>query len=513
MPMRQYGRLRVPVLVLAFLVGSVASPGIAAAPASNKAVSAGPFALALDEKMPGLLSKYDVPGAVVAYIQDGAVAWTKAYGVADDRTGRPLRPEAVFNFASAAKALTAWGVMRLVETGKIELDAPADRYLKRWHLPPSEFDPNEVTVRRLLSHTAGLTVSGYAGYDPRRRPLPSLKQVLEGQNQISGAVRVAWKPGDGYHYSGGGYTILQMVIEDVTGESYTDYIRREVLVPLGLSGGWEWTSARLSAAPTPYGFRHDALPYYRFVTLGIGNYLDRVDGFARFVAAAGPGPGGEPAGRGVLRPETLLLMMTPQPGTNKYYGLGCATEAFDDGTPYITHGGHSSGWCSIYALAPSLHSGFVVAAASDKAEPLKLSVLKLWAEAALGRHVTLDPKWLEPTTEDPFRFFIAPALILAGVLGVIVALTAWRLMAQVSAGRRRLKLRPGATSLAAIVLWLFAGALWLYFFYSSLPFPLPPTVPEASWPRELAWTTAAFMACALVSIVRAFFPKSKPAKS
>jgi hypothetical protein len=140
-------------------------------------------------------------------------------------------------------------------------------------------------------------------------------------------------------------------------------------------------------------------------------------------------------------------------------------------------------------------------------------VLELWAEAALGRHIALDPKWLEPTTEDPFGFFIAPALILAGVLGVIAALTAWRLMAQVRAGRRRLRLGPGATSLGAIVLWLFAGALWIYFFYTSLPFRLPPTVPEASWPPELGWTTAAFMACALVSIVRAFFPKSKPAKS
>src|SRR5882672_6924796 len=131
------------------------------------------FARALEERMPGLLAKYHVPGAVVSCITNGDVVWTKAFGLANRKTGAPMRPDMVFNHGSNGKVLTAWGILRLVEQGKVELDAPANRYLKRWQLCSSQFDPDGVTIRRLLSHTAGLTVHGFLDYDQRRR-LPSL---------------------------------------------------------------------------------------------------------------------------------------------------------------------------------------------------------------------------------------------------------------------------------------------------------------------------------------------------
>ncbi len=160
-----------------------------------------PFAAALDEEMSCLIDRYHVPGLVVATIENGAVTWTKAYGSVDYAGRRPLKPDRVFNFASAAKTMTAWAVMHLVEDGKVDLDAPADRYLRRWHIPPcSDFDASGVIIRRLLSHTAGLTVPGYGGY-PSRRPLPTLKKTLEGGSYASGAVRVGWRPGSRFHYS------------------------------------------------------------------------------------------------------------------------------------------------------------------------------------------------------------------------------------------------------------------------------------------------------------------------
>ena len=91
---------------------------------------------------------------------------------------RYMRPDMVFNHGSNGKVLTMWGIMRLVEQGGVELDAPANRYLKRWQLRSSQFDPAGVTIRRLLSHTAGLTVHGFLDYDQRRR-LPSLVEILE----------------------------------------------------------------------------------------------------------------------------------------------------------------------------------------------------------------------------------------------------------------------------------------------------------------------------------------------
>lgn len=114
------------------------------------------FARLLEEQMPAMLPRFGVPGTVVARISDGAVAWTNAYGLANLDTGTPMRPDMVFEFGSNGKVLTAWAVMRLVEQGKVELDAPINRYLKRWQVESDRFDAGQVTVRRLLAHSAGL---------------------------------------------------------------------------------------------------------------------------------------------------------------------------------------------------------------------------------------------------------------------------------------------------------------------------------------------------------------------
>jgi CubicO group peptidase (beta-lactamase class C family) len=101
---------------------------------SPKSDSNDSFAVALQERMPGLLASNRVPGAVVSCIKNGEVAWTKAFGIADLKTGAPMRPDMVFNHGSDGKVMTAWAMMRLVEAGKVELDAPANRYLKRWQI-------------------------------------------------------------------------------------------------------------------------------------------------------------------------------------------------------------------------------------------------------------------------------------------------------------------------------------------------------------------------------------------
>jgi CubicO group peptidase (beta-lactamase class C family) len=196
------------------------------------------FADALQEHIPGVLASNRVPGAVVSYIKNGDVAWTKAFGVADLQTRTPMRPDLVFNHGSNGKVMTAWALMRLVEAGKVELDVPANRYLKRWQIRSTTFDPNGVTPQRLLNHTAGLMVHGFSDYEQGAK-LPSLVEVLEGKNQNDGAVYIKWEPGSTNVYSGGGYVIAQMIIEDVSGEPFAAFMEREVAKPLGLSSlGW-----------------------------------------------------------------------------------------------------------------------------------------------------------------------------------------------------------------------------------------------------------------------------------
>jgi len=113
------------------------------------------------ERTPRYLSDLSVPGAAVAIIENGRVILARGFGMADQTHRIPVTAATLFNIGSTSKSISAWGAMRLVEEGKIGLDDAVDRKLTRWHLPLSSYSNHGVTLRRLLSHTAGLSVSGY----------------------------------------------------------------------------------------------------------------------------------------------------------------------------------------------------------------------------------------------------------------------------------------------------------------------------------------------------------------
>jgi CubicO group peptidase (beta-lactamase class C family) len=331
---------------------------------SNGPSSEDCFAVAMQEHMPGLLASNQVPGAVVSYIKNGEVAWTKAFGVANLQTGTPMRPDMVFNHGSNGKVMTAWALMRLVEAGKVELNAPVNRYLKRWQLRSTRFDPDGVTPGRLLNHTAGLTVHGFADYE-QGATLPSLVDVLEGKNQNDGAVYIDREPGSTTKYSGGGYVIAQMIIEDVSGEPFAAFMEREVAKPLGLSSlGWVWTAQLERRAPTPYDYGGNPVGYRQLASQAIGSEICTVPDFARFVAATVSGPGGEPPGRGVLKRETISTLL----------------ETFKV-EKVLGHSGANPGWYAHFRLDIERREGFVIANNSSRGGRVNESVAKLWSNA------------------------------------------------------------------------------------------------------------------------------------
>jgi CubicO group peptidase (beta-lactamase class C family) len=172
------------------------------------------------------LQESSVPGAALAIVQQGELIWSKGYGVADRRTGRPVTSHTRFQWGSIGKSLTAWAVMSLAEKGSIELGTPIERYVRRWKLPESGYDPGGVTIRRVLSHTAGLSVRGYHGVDVLGDPLPRLEESLAGYAGSDGGLRVVQQPGDAFTYSSGGYTLLQLMIEERTQETFPSYMER-----------------------------------------------------------------------------------------------------------------------------------------------------------------------------------------------------------------------------------------------------------------------------------------------
>ena len=262
----------------------------------------------LDQDVPGLLRSHDVPGTSLALVEEGEATWAQGYGMADVAAGKPVRSDTVFQAASISKAVSAWGVMHLVEQGKLDLDAPAERYLTHWHFPPSRFDEKGVTIRRLLSHTSGLSAgssTGYSGFEPGE-PLPTLEESLTGKTKPPGGIRLVSAPGSSFKYSGANYLVLQLLIEEVTGLPFSTYMRQEVLEPLGMTNSsYTWRPELRSATARAYDAWGQPLPNYIIPERAAGGLYTTAPDLARFVAAHMSGPRGEAAGRGVLAPETL----------------------------------------------------------------------------------------------------------------------------------------------------------------------------------------------------------------
>ncbi|MDX1934369.1 MAG: serine hydrolase domain-containing protein [Capsulimonadales bacterium] len=179
---------------------------------------------------------YHVPGLQVAVLVDGKMVAARGYGLADPSRRRSVTDRTLFDAGSISKAVTALAVVKLADEGRISLDAPINTLLRSWHLPENELTrQTPVTVRHLLTHTAGTNVSGFWGYTEKQAQ-PTLRQILDGLPPASNApIRVENPPGKAWRYSGGGYVILQQMLEDVTGKPFAEAMEDLVLRPLGMT--------------------------------------------------------------------------------------------------------------------------------------------------------------------------------------------------------------------------------------------------------------------------------------
>ncbi|MGO9450860.1 MAG: serine hydrolase [Candidatus Binataceae bacterium] len=179
---------------------------------------------------------YKVPAISVTVVNDYEIEWSRAWGVTEPGGNQRVTPDTMFQAASISKAVGAMGVMRLVQDGKLALDANVNNQLRSWKVRDNEFTRSRpVTLRELLSHSAMTSVHGFPGYD-LGAPLPTLVQVLDGAEPAnSSVVRVEGIPGSGWRYSGGGYEIIQQLVVDTTGESFPAFMRSTVLDPLHMS--------------------------------------------------------------------------------------------------------------------------------------------------------------------------------------------------------------------------------------------------------------------------------------
>jgi CubicO group peptidase (beta-lactamase class C family) len=229
-----------------------------------------------------------IGNCAVALIEDGRVFETYFYSVGD-----PIDNDTLFQMASVSKWVMSWGVMALVQQGRLELDAPVSRHLTRWQLPPSKFDNDGVTVRRLLSHTAGLTDGlGYRGFSAGTQVQSleaSLTYAADHMPGVDGHVRVGRVPGSHFQYSGGGYALLQLVIEEVTHDRFAHFMEQTVLEPLGMARStFDEDAAMARGVATSYAGSSPA-GHYRFSAPGAASLSRPQMGPIRRMVRAGMG--------------------------------------------------------------------------------------------------------------------------------------------------------------------------------------------------------------------------------
>jgi CubicO group peptidase (beta-lactamase class C family) len=293
------------------------------------------------------LQYHRIPGVSIAVASGDGIDWAKGYGVADDDTRRPVTPDTVFQAASISKPVAAVTALAMFDERGLDLDADVRALLKSWRVPESAFtEQAPVTMRLLLSHSAGFNVHGFAGYGSGDR-LPSLAQILDGLPPANNEpIRVVSDVGAAYRYSGGGYQVVQRVLEDVAGSPYGTLVQGRVFDPAGM----DRSSLLDPLDPADAAAAHDdngrvvSGRWHRYPELAAAAVWTTPSDLVRFATLLQLSYRGV---SGALLPQTVAReMFAPQRPTDvagQSVGLGLFLEGSPQ-EPSFQHGGANAGY-------------------------------------------------------------------------------------------------------------------------------------------------------------------------
>jgi CubicO group peptidase (beta-lactamase class C family) len=348
------------------------------------------------------MKELNVPGVSIAVIHLGKIEWTRGFDVCNVG-GSPVTADTMFQAGSISKPLAAMAALHLVQQGKLSLDVDVNTYLNSWKLPSDPITGGKpVTLRELLTHTAGITVHGFPGY-ASTAPVPSLVQVLNGQKPANTTpIRSEAEPGVNWKYSGGGYTIMQQILIDVTHEPFAKLLHDSVLAPIGMKHSTyeqPLPQALQSLAATP--FRGDGKPvdggahtYPEQAAAGLWTTPTDLAHYAIEVEQSLQG-----AANHVLSAEMTAEMLKPEIG---HWGLGLEIGGADTNS-YFSHGGANEGFRNIFVAYEKGGEGAAVMTSGDAGGLLGDEILHSiaaeygWPDyrPTIRTAIQVDPKILE----------------------------------------------------------------------------------------------------------------------
>jgi len=327
----------------------------------------------LDANTPKALQDNKVPGLALAIIKNGELIIKKGYGYADVDQNKVVNSKTGFNIGSISKMFTAWGIMKLVEEGELNLDTPASHYISTWKLPSSEFDASKVTIRNLLQHTAGLSVHGYNGYQTKNE-LTSITKSLSGTFNPDETVKLIMAPESKWQYSGGGYTVLQLVIEEISGKSFANYMQVNIFRPLKMKHtSFNIDKRILRSSAKAYDENAEEIPLRLFnaqAAAGLHTTVDDLILFAKASFSKNP----------VLSEKGIKLLIEPTELSKGDYGMGYMVMNRFGNFTLTGHGGSNEGWHSGFMLDFASKSGIIILTNGSSGRNVLFGSLKDWAK-------------------------------------------------------------------------------------------------------------------------------------
>jgi CubicO group peptidase (beta-lactamase class C family) len=345
---------RSAALALGALFALVVVGIVEASAASVSSTAAADFA-AIDRYIKKEMEETRLPGVALGIVKGDEIVHLKGFGKAGP-SGREVTPQTPFLIASVTKSFTALAIMQLVEEGKVELDAPVQRYIP-WFRVADPDASSRITVRQLLNHTSGLPSLTEDEYE--RIAGPPTEDDLENLVHSLRTTRLTAPPGEIFQYSNVGYVTLAMIVQTVSGESYGQYLQHNIYDPLRMSHSFvSQAEAREQGLATGYRYWFGVpVAYdwsYSHAELGAGFTISSAEDLTHYLIAQLDG--GSYGGAQILSPEGIAEMHKPAVATTQQegpisesYGMGWFVREYD-GVTTVEHSG----------VAPNFHADLVL---------------------------------------------------------------------------------------------------------------------------------------------------------
>ncbi|MGI9060006.1 MAG: serine hydrolase [Ktedonobacteraceae bacterium] len=327
---------------------------------------------------------YSIPGVSIAVINDYHLEWACGYGVRKRDEPERIDTETVFQACSISKAVTAIAVLRLVEEGRLDLDADINLFLKSWKVPANGSWRPKITIQQVLSHTAGISVPWFAGYH-RDQDIPTLLEILNGEQPTNTPeIRVTTIPGVRFRYSGGGYCILQQLLMDVMNQPFPELMRELVLGPFGMDHStYEQPLPAHRSKMAAVGHRASGKPvvgdwhvYPELAAAGLWTTPSDLAHFALELQCAR-----EEKPHQLLSAQMMKELLTPQNhgDDNGDIGLGVFVEGAGPGARF-GHSGDNTGFTSCWVSLMQGGQGCILMTNSDNGWSLQQELLHTIAQ-------------------------------------------------------------------------------------------------------------------------------------